>query len=453
MVAVRSLLHLALLLLLLFVLETARAQDCANITSCVECLEMMDGCGFWQDAGGCATECLIQDVSCFSADTFPDLSAEETCQTAEDQAADASLCSEQTDCEDCAETTLSDGTSTCQWFKEDEYCASACGMSGCGELTCEDEVTEEGGCDGLSCTDCLETEGCGSWQEEGGCASECLIADASCFTVDTFPNLTVQNTCQAAADQAADATLCAEKTTCSDCTSTTMTDGNTTCQWFTDGSYCASACDMNGCGDTECISDDTCFLGTCEECLDAPNCTWQEQGGCAPTCMIQDVSCFTIDTFPGLNASETCQVAADQASDSTLCAGKTGCADCTSTTLSDGNTTCQWFNNGNYCANGCDMNGCGVAQCNSDNDECFLGSCQDCFDSPNNCAWVPDVGCLISCDVIADTECFPSSDYNASDVCTESSVGSTTASAGSAVSTVAVAAATLAVTTAGAMVN
>ena len=46
----------------------------------------------------------------------------------------------QSDCGSCTGTTLSDGTSTCQWFSTDGpdgYCAAGCGMMGCGVTTCD----------------------------------------------------------------------------------------------------------------------------------------------------------------------------------------------------------------------------------------------------------------------------------------------------------------------------
>lgn len=53
----------------------------------------------------------------------------------------------------------------------------------------------------MVCKECLETEGCGAWTPVTGCLARCNeIADASCYTVETFPDLNVQETCQKAAD-------------------------------------------------------------------------------------------------------------------------------------------------------------------------------------------------------------------------------------------------------------
>lgn len=62
------------------------------------------------------------------------------------------------------------------------------------------------------------------------------------------------------------------------------------------------------------------------------------------------------------------------------------------------------------------MNGCGDLACSSDNG-CFTGDCTSCLESSEGCAWVPGEGCLTSCDIIADTACFPSSNYTADEVC------------------------------------
>ena len=65
---------------------------------------------------------------------------EAICQQAETDRADDELCGMQSDCGSCTGTTLSDGTSTCQWFATDGtdgYCAAGCDMMGCGVTTCE----------------------------------------------------------------------------------------------------------------------------------------------------------------------------------------------------------------------------------------------------------------------------------------------------------------------------
>jgi hypothetical protein len=117
-------------------------------------------------------------------DTFPDLNVQETCQKAADDETDAQLCLDQTDCGSCVDTTLSDGMTTCQWFKDGEYCGSGCDMTGCGETTCD--VTEGGPCDDLDCVECLETDGC-AWVPVEGCLNSCdMIADTACFPSDKY---------------------------------------------------------------------------------------------------------------------------------------------------------------------------------------------------------------------------------------------------------------------------
>ena len=203
-----------------------------------------------------------------------------------------------------------------------------------------------------TCVECFTTDGCGAWAPVAGCLESCnVIADASCYTNTTFPDLNVEETCQAAAGQQADAQLCSSKTTCGECVATTLSDGNTTCQWFTVTEYCGSACDMNGCGEMTC--DDPCDGLSCTDCL-GQSCAWIPIAGCSSNCSILDTSCF-----PGkdCNASEVC---------------------------------------------GTDCEG--------------LLSCEECLDG-ESCAWAPVAGCLASCSMIADTSCFPAENYNASDVC------------------------------------
>lgn len=177
-----------------------RAQDddeCSDL-SCVECLEDdANYCGFWQTNGGCASECLIQDASCFTVDTFPDSTIQETCQAATNEQADATRCGSKTSCEECINTTLTDSsTITCQWFESENYCASGCSMDGCGETTCSDS------CVGLSCQDCLDDSSSLScaWISLAGCTSECSVIDTTCFLASDYDAAQVCNDVDAAAE-------------------------------------------------------------------------------------------------------------------------------------------------------------------------------------------------------------------------------------------------------------
>ena len=62
---------------------------------------------------------------------------ESICQQAADDGADDALCGAQADCASCTTTTLTDGTQTCQWYADANYCAAGCGMDGCGSTTCD----------------------------------------------------------------------------------------------------------------------------------------------------------------------------------------------------------------------------------------------------------------------------------------------------------------------------
>lgn len=109
-----------------------------------------------------------------------------------------------------------------------------------------------------TCVECLESNDCGSWAV-GMCMASCNeIADVSCYTTETFPDINVAETCQAVANAQAESALCSSKTNCGDCVSTALLSGESeTCQWFPDGEYCGSACGMFGCGVTAC-GDSSC---------------------------------------------------------------------------------------------------------------------------------------------------------------------------------------------------
>jgi len=127
---------------LVFMVLGARAQDCTQVTSCVECLNT-EGCEGWAPVVGCLSSCFsIADVGCYSKNTFPDANVEETCQIAQGNADDARLCRQQNDCESCVGTMLSDNSTTCQWFEDRGFCASGCEMMGCGDTSCTSDETE-----------------------------------------------------------------------------------------------------------------------------------------------------------------------------------------------------------------------------------------------------------------------------------------------------------------------
>jgi hypothetical protein len=260
---------------------------CNSVESCNECLET-EGCGFWQSIG-CASECAVEDISCFTVSD--DEPVDDVCQVAENELADTALCMEQSGCDDCVATTLSDGISTCQWFPEVEACVAGCGMQGCGETTCavedddgdeddedKDNVTEstvppssfnnssetppasddDDDCDEWTiCGDCVRTERC-VWQQVGGggsCAAECLNDNATCWSWEPFFEAIIEVVCQSAVNYEAEAILCSNKKSCGDCVATKLSNGTSTCQWFDEGQYCGNACNMNGCGVTTCDGD------------------------------------------------------------------------------------------------------------------------------------------------------------------------------------------------------
>jgi hypothetical protein len=102
---------------------------------------------------------------------------------------------------------------------------------------------------------------------------------------------------------------------------------------------------------------------SCGDCL-GEGCSWVPDIGCLDECLA-DTSCYNTESFLNNTVEEVCG-------------------------LVEGNTTVPFD-----CE---DYDICG---------ECLSQSC----------AWVPDIGCLDSCDIIADTACFDANNASISDTC------------------------------------
>merc|ERR1712183_1103496 len=127
------------------------AGECGSKASCLDCLnDETSSCG-WVNEIGCLDSCyMITDVACYDIQNFNNdydtnnnndnplmMTGNDICVVAENDMADTDLCYSQTDCTTCVVTALvSDGSKTCQWFQDGNYCSSGCGMQGCGESTC-----------------------------------------------------------------------------------------------------------------------------------------------------------------------------------------------------------------------------------------------------------------------------------------------------------------------------
>ena len=190
---------------------------------------------------------------------------------------------------------------------------------------------------------------------------------------------------------------------------------------------------------------DCAMNASCNDCLESNNnsCAWVpgigssagEGSDCIESCdMIADVSCYSTQYFDSnLTAADICEIADNNQGDAELCNSQSDCTSCVDSVLSDGKRTCQWFQveDDGYCGNGCGMLGCGETTCptssNNDNDgdgdgdgdsdECETksSSCRDCLGGGSSCAWIPGLGCIESCDMIADVSCYSSSAYLDSD--------------------------------------
>jgi hypothetical protein len=119
---------------------------CDGIASCEECLD--SSCAWRRVDKICISSCCSTDsasngcCSLLQSNFDGIMAADEICTVAENVEADADLCSSKSDCGFCVDTVLTDGTSTCQWFSNGDFCASGCGMDECGETT---EVCESSG--------------------------------------------------------------------------------------------------------------------------------------------------------------------------------------------------------------------------------------------------------------------------------------------------------------------
>ena len=159
------------------------------------------------------------------------------------------------------------------------------------------------------------------------------------------------------------------------------------------------------------------YTTSCRECLNnsdgttGESCVWVPVVGCIESCStIADTSCFDQSNYPTSSVDEICTIVDNAQDDVELCQRQFDCTSCTDSILSDGTSTCQWFEIGEFCASGCGMDGCGTSTCDDDGSN-TTNSCED-YDTcggclTSSCAWVPAVEkCLKSCDVIADTSCF-----------------------------------------------
>jgi hypothetical protein len=84
----------------------------------------------------------------------------------------------------------------------------------------------------------------------------------------------------------------------------------------------------------------------------------------AANCVIANASCYSRDPHSGKNADEKCLEVAAAEANAELCSSKTSCSICVGTILSNGFSTCQWFNKSKSCGTACTLDtGCGDSYC------------------------------------------------------------------------------------------
>ena len=135
----------------------------------------------------------------------------------------------------------------------------------------ENSVGESASCDNMGdCLSCMDSKDDCVWVN-GQCAGSCKeIADSACYDKTNFPDLEVEYICSLAQDREENEDICVA-TSCDECTNTVMSDGSSSCTWYStldniSQGWCGTGgCDMTGnCGSTICVPY-ACHLGGVDE--------------------------------------------------------------------------------------------------------------------------------------------------------------------------------------------
>ncbi|OEU11172.1 hypothetical protein FRACYDRAFT_246284 [Fragilariopsis cylindrus CCMP1102] len=154
-------------------------NDCDSNMSCRNCLSTTrqigpTACG-WVNGMGCFESCNSNRIAtgrCYDIESYNGngvvMTGDDICTVAENDIADIDLlCSSQTDCTTCIETSLLVGSSSstaafaaavtkCRWFSDRNFCGSKCiNMVGCGETTC---TTADGDSDSDGISEATDNE-------------------------------------------------------------------------------------------------------------------------------------------------------------------------------------------------------------------------------------------------------------------------------------------------------
>ncbi|CAB9511853.1 expressed unknown protein [Seminavis robusta] len=317
----------ALVLLCAITNTVVHAQAvCNDVDNCLDCLYNIElGCSWI--GGGCEASCqLIADAACYNRDIFPELT---------------------------------------EWG----ICAEA------GAVACDDAEHSD------SCVHCLDGSDLQCVWTAGQCRPDCDIADASCWTAETFPEL----------DSGFD--ICVE--------AGEVDNSFDACQGF--GDDCIS-----------CLSSrlDCVFIG----------------GNCEQSCnVVADATCYSQTTFSDLVVSDICAAAVGGETDS--CSSFTDCNGC----LNNQAGPCAWLGD-DTCVSDCAVDPtftcyspqvidlptdeiCGLAGEEGvetvdvvvELDCVDFTSCSDCLNNngqADSCAWFGDSTCGLQCDANADFTCY-----------------------------------------------
>jgi hypothetical protein len=255
----------------------------AIAASCSICLN--SGCA-WVAGNKCLESCNVtSNPTCIDFTTFPNLTnVSEICSTAELSIDDSTLCLSQSTCTDCVSVQLSIPDRPCIWYAAGanasfgSTCCLGCDVPGVPTTTCNDtlfdpirksptqspapfdrnsntsSICEESS---LTCNQCLSA-GC-AYLGNQNCLESCdIIADTACYDSTTFPNITnITEICIKAEQNEMDIQLCSEQSTCTACTSVSLSDNDKSCTWYSvqsdpSRSTCCLVCDVPGIPVTTC---------------------------------------------------------------------------------------------------------------------------------------------------------------------------------------------------------
>ena len=180
-----------------------------EVPTCETCLE--NQCG-WTLADQCLGSCsFLPDATCYSYNNETQTpSIDDVCQTAADDKADEDLCRSKNSCADCTSTFLvSDRTSTCEWYVNEDADREWCGTGKGPMMGVEGSKTCGNPCESIPrCGPCVASSLDCVWIDEECYASSACddLGDENtvCYGTEEFPDLTPTEICAEASGEVSD---------------------------------------------------------------------------------------------------------------------------------------------------------------------------------------------------------------------------------------------------------